>query len=373
MRRFEYFLFENFDADEVASNPANPRRFLGKETDEILSEIAQTSAGNAYYDFCCERFGVDSVSRLIDAGVLRREGENVLFDSPVFLREDAGELQRKVTAKAASLVDLLEESLPEIRLCCSEIKNGFTVEQNLYHILCGMVFDGRFFDYLSDRGVLAVSKQHSSGLDFLIVIYEKSKDLQSLSDGLLCSYNRFVSGSCSLQSFGDAQGDRFDFYRFFRLLESGAVPVRFKVAEALLLEGFGGADKNTLLSEAVSLVRTGRCSPAALALLTQFGYARDGAVCVPVYTYEHRKQIMEIEKSVEFCLGDAMAETLRELADSIKITAVKHGVDGCEIANELYHIVFGCINEELVSREIVAAPSFVPGEGRYSKCIELYG
>ena len=36
MKKFEYFLFENFDADEESHNPNNPRNFLGREADAIL-------------------------------------------------------------------------------------------------------------------------------------------------------------------------------------------------------------------------------------------------------------------------------------------------------------------------------------------------
>lgn len=134
----------------------------------------------------------------------------------------------------------------------------------------------------------------------------------------------------------------------------------------------GGTPKDFLLNEVVSLTETGHCKPAAMGLLELFGYAQNGAICVPVYTPKHLKYITEIEGIVERCLGNAMADTLLTLAGSIHITAVQHGVNRMEIANELYHIVFGFINEELVTRGIVAAPQNIPGEGRYYKCIEIY-
>lgn len=83
----------------------------------------------------------------------------------------------------------------------------------MYHILCGMIFDGSFFDYLNQNKALATSRRHCSGLDYLAVIYEDCAELRSLSNGLLRSYNRLANNICSLQSFGDAQGSRFDFYR----------------------------------------------------------------------------------------------------------------------------------------------------------------
>lgn len=371
MREFEYFLFENFDADEESNNPYNPRNFLGNGMNAILAEVATLSAGTCLYNDCCRKYGTYLVRKLIDGGVLRPSGNALAFDCPIFLREDAAVLHTEIASKASALVDMLQNRMPAIRDCCGKIENGFPVELNLYHILCGMVFDGAFLEYLSSMGALAASRQHPSGLNYLSVIYEKCVELQTFSDGLLCSYNRFVNAKCSLQSFGDAQGDRFDLYRFFRRMEQETLPDNFKEAEALVVD-CGGANKDLLLNEVVSLVQTGHCAPAAMALLKLFGYVRNGTICVPVYTPEHQKCIAEIERIVEKLLGKAMSHTLMELAGSMDITAVKHGVDRLEIANELYHIVFGSINEELVARGIVAAPKYIPGEGRYFKCIELY-
>lgn len=93
---------------------------------------------------------------------------------------------------------------------------------------------------------------------------------------------------------------------------------------------------------------------------------------IPVYLPEHQKYVAQIGGIVEDCLGEAMAGALMDLAGSIDITAVRHGVNRLEIANELYHILFGFVNEELVARKIVAAPPQICGEGRYLKCIQLY-
>lgn len=361
-RKFSYFLFENFDPEEAAGNPSNPRVFLGEGTDGILSDAAEGRTGE---------WDLALIGKLIDGGVLRREGAGYAFDCPVFLREDAAALRTGIREKASALADVLETGMAEIRECCSGIQNGFTVEENLYHILCGMVFDGQFFDYLSDRGALATSRMNPSGLDYLTVIYEKCPELDELSGGLLCSYNRLVNEQCALQSFGDARGSRFDFYRFFRLRELGKLTGRFEEAEERF-RGFGGGGRDALLAEAVALARTGKCDPGAMGMLELFGYARDGAIAVPVFGPEHREAIAGIEQIVEEALGVPMVRVLEELGISLDITSVRQGVDRLEIANELYHIVFGFLNEELVERGIVAAPPEPEGEGRYWKCIELY-
>lgn len=372
MREFEYFLFENFDADAQANNPLNPRNILNKDADAILSEIAQYPAGTCSYQNLCKQFGEYDVHRMIEGGILRPCEMSLSYDCPIFLQEDAPVLHREIVPKAAALTNLLESGMEQIGTCCSQIENGFPAEQNLYHILCGMVFDGDFFDYLCGRGALVTSRQHPSGLDYLNVIYEKCDDLQKLSDGLLCSYNRLANHQCSLQSFGDSQGNRLDFYRLLRLMEQGNVPAKFKEAEALIQKAYGEADKDAILGEAATLIRTGRCAPAAMALLEEFEYVHNGEVCVPVFVPEYQNHIRQIEKIVESCLGEAMSDTLMELAGSIDITAVRHGVNCLEIANELYHILFGSVNEALVARKIVAAPAYVPGEGRYQRCMVLY-
>lgn len=201
MRKFEYFLFENFDADQEANNPQNPRNFLGSKTDTLLTEVASFPANTFSYKECCKKYNAHLLRKLIEGGVLRPSGTALVFDCPIFLREDADILQREIASKASTLADLLDNSMTAIRDCCGKIRNGFPVALNLYHILCGMIFDGYFFDFLSNMGAVATSRQHPSGLDYLSVIYEKCEELQSFSDGFLCSYNRFVNAKCSLQSF----------------------------------------------------------------------------------------------------------------------------------------------------------------------------
>lgn len=96
MRGFEYFLYENFDADKETNNPCNPRRFFDENTDMVLSEV---SLYRSYGDMCA-RFGAERISGLCDIGILRKDGEGLLFDCPVFLKEDAAALRRATEKKA---------------------------------------------------------------------------------------------------------------------------------------------------------------------------------------------------------------------------------------------------------------------------------
>ena len=363
MRRFDYFLFENFDADAQSQNPLNPRKILNSGTDALLSHIASYPAGQ------CPSTGDVLEEIMIREEILRKSGDAVVFNTPVFLKEDAQKLKTG-TAKAASrLADRIAEGMESIYTVCGKIDNGFSVERNLYHILCGMVFDGFFFDYLEQTGAVAISHLRPSGMDYLSVIYEKCEELDALSNGILCSYNRFTDGECSLESFGDAMGNRHDFYRFFRLLESGELPEIFVTGE-VLLRTFGEADKGAILAQVKKLIRKGDCVPDAMTLLSHFGYVKDRKLCIPVYTEKHTSTITHIAELVEDWMGEAIVSELTALSQTLDITAVRHGVLPGEIANELYHLLFGSINEELVTRGLVEEPPYIPGEGRYLRCIQ---
>lgn len=363
MRKFDYYLFENFDPDCEADHPDNPRNFLNSSMDPVLSQIINCGGDSV-------ELHTQQLQQLRNSGVLRLVNRRMMFDCPIFLREDAAVLSREVAVHASGLTDLLSRRMLDIANCCSKIKNGFSAQENLYHILCGMIFDGRFFAFLSRNGVVSTSRLHPSGLDYLVVIYEICSELDGFSRKLLCSYNRFANETCSLQSFGDSDGDRFDFYRFFRLLEQGKLSPAYQTAEHLWTqEQF---QKSAFLSETAALVHTGHCAPGAMSLLEVFGYLKNGEICVPVYTPQHQDTIAEIENIVEQALGTAVAQTLFELSDTLPITSVVHGVRWTEIANELYHILFGTINQQLVDRKLVSEPQFFLGQGRYRKCIELY-
>ena len=202
------------------------------------------------------------------------------------------------------------------------------------------------------------------------MIYQDCQSLQDFSNGLLCSYNRLTDGRTSLQSFGDANGDRFDFYRFFRLREQDPLPERYAEAASLLAALPKGAEKQAILSQARALLLHGGCDSGCLRLLELFGYARNGRLCVPVFSEQDAPVIRQLEAIVAEIILDPLAEALLTAPRDLGLTASRHGVSPGETANELYHILFGGINEALANLGLVAPPPYRPGEGRYWQCIE---
>lgn len=361
MRKFNYFLYENFDTTKERDNQSNPRLFFNAKTDNILSNLKEPLKNYADYDY-------SYIKDLADIGIIKFKNDILYAGCPIFYREDAKTLLDNIQPKAIILFKQLSKYMQQIRNSCSKIKNGFAVETNLYHIICGMIFDGYFFDYLTNKKVLSTSHVHANGLDYIAVIYEQCKELQDLSNNLLCSYNRISNTQCALQSFGDANGTRFDFYKFFQTLHKTSNYEKF----SYIINKYGEIDKNSFLSNVYELIKSGNCSNVTKKLLDEFGYTDNGTFVVPVFLPEHTKTIFEIEDIIENALGKLTADLLDELSTTRALTPVKHDVTYLEIANELYHILFGTVNEKLVTDGYVDTPPNINGEGRYLKCIEVY-
>lgn len=357
MRLFDAFLFENFDAEDAANHPLNPRRVINEEANVLLSMAAQ---GCTWAEAASTNKTL--LYRLEACGILRRDADHLAFDSPVFLREDAGALSGAFQAAATQLAALLEAHRPTLWALADRLANGFPAPLNLYHIICGMVLDGDMFDDLCELGVIATGRAHASGFDYIAVLYEKCAELDAFSNGLLCSWNRLTDGSMALQSFGDSAGHRFDPYRYFRLKEAGRLTGRFAQIRM--------PDKAELFHAARNLIDNNACDPIALDALEAFGYARDGHIHVPVYREDDRPVISEISHLVRSVLVAPVSRILSHC--HLDITPVRHGVSPAETANELYHILFGLMNEEFVRSGLVAEPLLRPVEGRYWQSIQLF-
>lgn len=368
MRTFTYFLFENFDPERKADHPGNPRSILTAQADALLSRVADFPPLTCPVFKLREEFGGEAVERMIAVGALRDAGGILAYDTPVFLSEDVFALQNFCDNAAATLADQLWDIREKLWKAAGAIYNGFDPKRNLYHILCGMIFDGFFFDWLSSRGAVAVSRSHA-GLDYLSVIYERCLDLSVFSNQLLCSYNRLTDGETSLESFGDANGCRFDLYRCFRLRENGPLPERFQEA-GKLLDKLPKGEEHLVLLEAARFLLCGKvCHKDCRAILELFGYTQNEKLCVPVFSQADAPAIEALAGMVEECLYAQVEHTLLEARENLPLTAVRHGVSPWEIANELYHILFGGINEAAVKRGLVTVPPIRPGEGRFLQCI----
>lgn len=370
MRKFKYFLFDNYDTQDVKAVYDDPRNIEASEFDNVLSFIADMDEGFVSYEELSYGFGNALIDRMVYLGILRVESANVKFDCPILLKEDAQVLNTCFDENVREIALALADHKQLLYDECLKAANGFDVKINMYHILCGMIFDGYFFQMLEREGVIAISRIHNSGLDYLNVIYEDCEELNRLSDLLLCSYNRFTDGRISLQSFGDSDGIRNDVFRFYKCVEQNNADKYFEEAY-LLLKNNRKLNKKYVLNQAVRLCETGNCDEDVNHLLEIFGYTENGKICVPIYDKQTRNCIENIYRITEGSIGSKIKDALFKASSNVMLKSALYGVNSLEIANELYHILFGKINEELVKKGFVRRPARLTGEGRYLKCIEI--
>lgn len=343
------------------------RTLFSPKTDRLLSLLVD-AGGFCSAHLIAAEFGSDFVSELADAGVIQLRDDILFPGCPLFIKEDLPFLQTYAAEPAGIMAEkILAERSSYQKLLCRYGNEGRSAI-SLYHLLCGAVFDGLFFDELAADGTVAVSHAHRGGSEWLIILYEADPALDSFSRSLLCSYNRFVSGTYALQSFGDANGSRRDFWRFSRQMKQDPETLRndpaFPIWSSL-------ADPLVLPSETERLIRTGTCSNECLFLLEQFGYAENGRVTVPVFEADAENITASLAGFTSSLIISDVKEALSSRYQK-KLFSSRFHLSSAKAANELYHILFARLNELLIASGFAASPVFRKGEGRYLCSVQLY-
>lgn len=238
----------------------------------------------------------------------------------------------------------------------------------LYHLLCGKLFDGMFFDYLEDKKLLKMSYPKKDNRDYVIIGYEDSEFCNNFNDGLLCSFNNARYNNCSLSSFGNPNNYRYDYFRFFRFRQMNKLPEKYKYV-AKEFENINDQEilKNTF--NAINSLNDDKYSN----ILREFGYANKNKIIVPIFN-NCDINIKKLYDYVVDTLGNDIVESLNFIKKEIvksNISSILHQVDINEIFNEIWHMYFGLLNNFLVEKNLVATPKEIEGEGRYLKCIYL--
>lgn len=355
--KFKNFYYENYSSVPFDKN--NPRYVMSRpEVMDILSMIAV----NRPFSIKKKTFKTtEIIDMLLNIDVLKEKDGNLGIGVPLFLETDLEELKGLSVDTANQIAHILISKKDDINRCISKIKNSFPNEINLYHLLCGQIFDGMMFDFLEQEKLVTTSKMHSTGLDYLVIMYEDSEKLAAYSDRLLCSYNRLSTSKGTFSSFGDSNGIRKDLYRFFRQRDLGNLASH---------EGAMDLPEPEVLAEKFYDLVTGKeVSRTYLEIFEYFGYIKNKKVIVPVYLDEVDSIVEELFNLIIKDVKKPIIQAINRI-DSSNLTAVKNGVDVQDIANEIYHLIFGEVNELLVKSGIVATPIHIEGEGRFLRCFE---
>lgn len=310
---------------------------------------------------------------------------------PIFLEEDVIKMEtflsnigQVIGDRIISLADIINSKL--LKLECS---NQHSKERIRYHVICDQIFDGTAFDFFTEKNIFSSSKLQPGNRDYVIIAYEDSKTVEAHSNKLLCSSNNFQASGVVFNSFGDSNGSRKDMYRFFKLLQKGidgASP--FKELNKAYSKVLDDRNKeiaiksaeliSRIASENVPYTQLIEEEKNLIYFLKELNYIHIDEVNnsiiikIPVF-YESETSI--IEETSHLILSE-IVPVLREFfvkfqMDASDLTSMKHKVDINELANELWHQIFGATNEYLVENGFVALPDNIEGEGRYFRSLTI--
>ncbi|WP_105615913.1 hypothetical protein [Vallitalea okinawensis] len=90
----------------------------------------------------------------------------------------------------------------------------------------------------------------------------------------------------------------------------------------------------------------------------------------PVITNQEQSVLLKLEDFILGIIDEEIVKFFSQISLSMNgLTAIKHGIQLEEIANELWQQVFGEINEYLIQEGVFQKPKYKKGEGRYLQCI----
>ncbi|GAA0790100.1 hypothetical protein [Hathewaya limosa] len=332
----------------------------------------------------------DIIDNLKLINAIENKNDKYKIKFPIFLKEDVIDLEsyinnigKEIGNKIIKLRDILYEKVSKLK-CFKQ----YGYERILYHIICDYIFDGTAFEFFKEKNIFCVSKIQPDNRDYIIVAYEDNNMVEKYSNNILCSSNNYRSHGVTFNSFGDSNGIRKDMFRFFRLIQKSvneATPFeKVNLAYNRILDSKNieisyecGTLMNNIFTEDVKYVELSEKEKNLAQFLKELGYIDINisnsmlSVNVPVfYDFEISTIIKEISDLILTTIFPIVKETFDNFEINVRnLTSVKHGVNIKEIANEIWHQVFGNVNEYLVKQKFVSVPDNIKGEGRYLRSI----
>lgn len=272
---------------------------------------------------------------------------------PCFFESDVKKIIDKIGDDISILVN-------KVKL---NVKNLNYTKEELYHILCNGVFDNYAFDYLTKYNLVTLHKINPGDRDYIIIGYEDNDFVNNYSSKLLCSNNKFKCNKVTFNSFGDTDGNRMDFFRYFRMKQMNVPTFKFFDDYMSLIKN----NKEELKSRLEDVVLNNSNDFKTIELLENIGYMKDGIICVPILS---NKEQTTIGESIMNSIKNDLKNIFKKI-ENFEITPNFNEVPIKDTLNEVWHIIFGLINEELIKQKVVACPIYIKGQGRFLKCIYI--
>lgn len=326
---------------------------------------------------------------LISINAVNKKDNHFKLNFPVFLESDFSILDEHLTGLAKKLgqrILSLKETLQSQVSSLSSYPH-FSSKRLLYHIICDMIFDGTAMEFFGEQDVFCISKHQPDHRDYLIIGYEDSPFIEDHSNKLLCSSNNFYTNHYVFNSFGDSAGFRKDVYRFLSLIQKNlkfATPFDLVNQSYIDLIQEQNEQMLTLCGDLILKVSTSHVTYDALSekekilanWLIDLDYLKLSnhrlICCIPVFNGTDQLIVQKISTLILSTIIEDVKNfftTFEE--DATSLSCIKHEVDIKEIANELWHQIFGFTNEYLVEIGFVEQPPHIEGEGRYLKSFRI--
>lgn len=294
---------------------------------------------------------------------------------PFFLDKDIKIIQSIVSNILNKSKEILTLNIQLIKQKVSKIYPNIRSELSLYHLLCGKIFDGIMFEFLEQQGLLKQSYIQNDNRDYMLIGYQNSHKCNKFNANLYCSFNNAKYNNNSLTSFGNANGDRLDYFRYFKLREKNTIYGKFSV----LHKNFANLSSLDIIKISfnviVNLINNIPIEDNKyLKMLKYTNYIdKNNKIIVPIFDDYINKTTL-LFNEVKEKLGCYFTNILNSFKEDIlksNITCVKHNIPIDQLCNELWHIFFGLLNQFLIKEKIVASPQHFFRQGKYLKCIYL--
>ena len=376
MNKININYYENYDNQKMQLDRHNPRYVLSlPSVDDILyfvatNEFKKNTKEEIIKELQCNESIIDD---LIEIGVLSIEDKGLKMACPFFLEKDIILLQKSLDNISSTLANKLIADKSSVYAFTNNFSNGHPVKDNLYHIICGMIFGIFFFDQLEGDGLIRTQKTLNNNHEYMMVLYENTPLVRKLSHELLCSYNCYGNSIGAFESFGDKNGERLDFYSFIRQLGLEKVNPNYKT----LLEVYNTlADKehfkDNLVTAFINYYKGRSIDDKYKKILELTGYIKNNGINIEVFFAKDEIEIAKVYGEIKSLLLEDIKKYLMEIQNSISFSMSAHNVDKLAIAYELCYLIFGSINEKIVRASFVAMPPYFDGQGRYRKMFRLF-
>lgn len=304
----------------------------------------------------------------------------------IIFNEDLQEIDRFSKSLALKIAEVINENKVVFQSLSNQLVSAqyFDSAELLYHIIGCNILDGSAIEALNSIGLIKTSKEQKGNRDYILFGFEKCPEVDNFSKNILCSCNNHHTSKLSFTSFGDADGNRNDFYRFGRQLATQISQIEtsqnIKASYLCLLEKANEVIDERCAEMVLRIINDGirhsDCTEAEheiINYLLSFNYIKlesdSYKIAVPVFYPQDHALIRKIHDILMGMILPVLKEDFQNA--NINISAIAHGVDIKEILNEMWHQVFGNINENLVINNIIKSPDYFQGEGRYLKAIYL--